>query len=123
MWAIPGRAQPLLRIQFQQHPGGSLVYHSYFPISALSPSAITPVAAGKGQLKLYPNPVRKILSFEGIAQPATVTVTDLSGRKVESASITLHTSSVDVHALPAGLYLLQVVSASESAVKMFQVAE
>ncbi len=123
MWAVPGRAQPLLRLQFQQTPSASRVYHSYFPLSALSPNSVGSVSTDAKELLLSPNPAKDRLYFSGLANPVSLRITDLAGRQMKSISWEKGSPSVDVRGLPAGLYLLQLNTEKESRVQLFQVAE
>jgi len=71
---------------------------------------------------IYPNPASNLitLSFENqIQNPATITLTDLSGKalvKFENVDPTLNTN-IDVNGLPDGFYFLKIKSGDKALVK------
>lgn len=64
--------------------------------------------AGESGIKVYPNPTSGEVYFDGLVKgvEAKVTLTDMIGRKVLETVITTNTINVD--ALPAGLYFISV---------------
>lgn len=82
--------------------GCEVVSNEYYfnPLSVINTS-------DKG-IKVYPNPTSGEVYFEGLEKgiEAKITLTDMIGRKVLEAIITTNTINVD--ALPAGLYFISV---------------
>jgi hypothetical protein len=79
------------------------VYSNFLRISG------TPKELPQLNARLYPNPVSGILHIQLEEQLAgTVTLTDLTGRKVRSEILPAGSSRIDVSTLPAGIYLLNV---------------
>jgi hypothetical protein len=59
--------------------------------------------------KIYPNPVSSTLNIQLEEQmPATIKITDLTGREVRSEVLLIGNSRLDVSTLPAGIYLIQL---------------
>lgn len=58
-------------------------------------------------VKVYPNPTSSLLHIEGLAKGSTVELYDIVGRK---CAVEYLNGSVDVSRLPAGNYVLQVIS-------------
>lgn len=59
---------------------------------------------------IYPNPVRYTFQLKGIATPANLDIYSSEGKWIKSVSLTGKTDRVDVEELPAGLYLINIVS-------------
>lgn len=66
------------------------------------------IGVNSGKINIYPNPTSGEVYFEGLEKgiEAKITLTDMIGRKVLAAIITTNTINVD--ALPAGLYFISV---------------
>ncbi|MEZ4898778.1 MAG: DUF4465 domain-containing protein [Saprospiraceae bacterium] len=63
-------------------------------------------------LSLFPNPARDWITLpSGVGTNPSYRIYDLSGREYTSGSTKLAGSKLDVHALPAGFYLLKIESA------------
>ena len=62
----------------------------------------------KSQLQIYPNPVRDILNFSGQEVITKAVIIAADGRKVTEKKMQSGERSIDVHALPQGMYLIQV---------------
>jgi acetyl esterase/lipase len=67
------------------------------------------------ELRVYPNPARSVLNVE-IAEPATITLYELSGREVMSRELN-DTKKLPVYNLNPGVYLLRVVSENTTQLK------
>lgn len=59
---------------------------------------------------VYPNPTNGLLRVElpATAQDATCSIFDLQGRQLWQQALSLHTNTLDLSNLPAGMYLLQL---------------
>ncbi|WP_263601343.1 T9SS type A sorting domain-containing protein [Chryseobacterium sp. PET-29] len=62
----------------------------------------------KSQLQIYPNPVRDILNFSGQEVITKAVIFAADGRRVTEKKLQSGERSIDVHALPQGVYLIQV---------------
>ncbi|WP_294299095.1 T9SS type A sorting domain-containing protein, partial [uncultured Chryseobacterium sp.] len=62
----------------------------------------------KSQLQIYPNPVRDILNFSGTETITKAVIIAADGRMVTEKKLQSGERSIDVHALPQGMYLIQV---------------
>ena len=91
-------------------------------------SAVRVVNLGQGMtVKLYPNPVSDILfvtlsaNFTGKA--ASIIVTAMDGRRMLQQNLLVagQTEQVNVKALPAGKYVLQLATAAETITQTFVV--
>ena len=65
------------------------------------------------KVNVYPNPASSTLHIEGIEQGAAIEVYDLTGRKVLASAFT---PTLSVETLPAGLYLLHIITTDGNAV-------
>lgn len=63
-------------------------------------------------LRLYPNPASEVLHIEGVAQGRSVTLFDLTGRKVVE---TAFAPEISLNGLPDGLYLVRIITADGKA--------
>jgi hypothetical protein len=63
-------------------------------------------------LKIYPNPVKDILTIERLKEPANsvLSVSDVYGREVIKMKIMDHRTQIDVSSLPGGVYVLKVMN-------------
>ncbi|MDQ1161099.1 aminopeptidase-like protein [Chryseobacterium sp. SORGH_AS 447] len=62
----------------------------------------------KSQLQIYPNPVRDILNFSGTETITKAVIIAADGRLVTEKKLKSGERSIDVQALPQGMYLIQV---------------
>ena len=61
--------------------------------------------------QLFPNPTQGVLQVQlGVAQPCQLAIFDLSGREVMTWALTQTATTVDVSALQAGCYRVQLES-------------
>lgn len=92
---------------------------NHLPVSARFQFAVldTPEFAQKSTLAIYPNPVKHELKFDatGLGADAAVTVYDLTGRQMNCSQTDANT--VNVSALPAGIYILKAGNRSGRFVK------
>ena len=82
-----------------------------FTIPALS---VTPPVCYGSDIRMYPNPATDNIHISVLSTADQINIFDMSGRKVsftQSMDSDGVTATVDVHALPAGSYLLNVVDA------------
>lgn len=61
---------------------------------------------GDAKISLYPNPAKDYVSVSGIDGPTTVEIFSLSGSQVIKETVD-NNSTVDVSALPSGMYLVK----------------
>ncbi len=59
---------------------------------------------------LYPNPVQNLLFFSGLDTKAKITIYSTDGRIFQQASIGINTQYINVASLPAGSYILKIVT-------------
>ncbi|MDP1799844.1 MAG: T9SS type A sorting domain-containing protein [Bacteroidota bacterium] len=69
----------------------------------------------KNNVKVYPNPATEKLFVEGVSE-VKLKVTDLLGKVIIAESIT---NTIDVSALPTGIYFLSIISGTEQNVVKF----
>ena len=88
-------------------PGG---YRIFTTKKLLQPD----IPVGNGQrryvrdvLKVYPNPVKDLLFMEPSAEPVTLTVIDMEGRKIMETGFEEGEDRLDLSSLPAGLYVIR----------------
>ncbi len=62
----------------------------------------------RSAVKLYPNPANKTITIDCVHKNCTLTIYDLSGRKIKEQAITPTQKTVDVSALATGLYTYQI---------------
>ena len=67
-------------------------------------------------ISIFPNPAVSQISFQGIAN-AGVNVYDISGKLVLKSIISSETDSIDVSALPSGIYMVTMQTESEIFIK------
>ncbi|OQB31320.1 MAG: Leucine Rich repeats (2 copies) [Bacteroidetes bacterium ADurb.Bin174] len=67
---------------------------------------------------LYPNPANNVIMVETEAIGSTITITDLSGRTVMTATVTDSKTTLDIHHLSAGTYVARVGDRMVKVVKM-----
>lgn len=60
----------------------------------------------KDNFSIYPNPVKDILTIEGIAPNTQLIITDLTGKTILSTTVKSNKESIDVSGLPAGVYFI-----------------
>jgi uncharacterized protein (TIGR02145 family) len=70
-------------------------------------SGIADVQASK-RLQIFPNPAKDFVTIDGIQAGETVTITDLQGRVIENNVQLTENHSINVSALPQGVYLVRV---------------
>jgi hypothetical protein len=77
-------------------------------------------------INIYPNPAkdRITVSFDNNKQDATISIIDMTGRKVQSQKIAggKNSINIDVHQLPAGIYSLLIQSANGTISKQWMKA-
>jgi hypothetical protein len=81
------------------------VWQDFGTMACVSTAIDSP--AGENDLWIYPNPVRDSFRIRGLAAPALVAVTDLSGKIVWKQTVT-GSESIPASPWPAGVYLLRV---------------
>ncbi|MEM1000777.1 MAG: T9SS type A sorting domain-containing protein [Bacteroidota bacterium] len=79
-------------------------------VASPAPTAATPASAEQ-HWTVYPNPTAGTLHWQSalpFAAPTQYEVRDLSGRLVRQGSLSLGKAQIDLHGLPAALYLLRL---------------
>ena len=100
------------------HGTEQVAYVAFGPSLGNSVASGTPATETDDYLRVYPNPVRGVLTVEfdfAEGERVQFVVTDLTGRPVLPATVRtasggLERFSVDVYRFPAGLYFLDVIS-------------
>ncbi len=92
------------------------------PVTEVSFATETPnsVESVKGEgfnLTVFPNPVVSTLNLEGLRENATVRILALDGALLSEQVVTPANGRIDVSALPAGMYVMQV---NETVVKFIK---
>jgi len=92
---------PQQAMMYQQIAWSAAINYPRSCVGAIVPG-IAESQTGKG-LHLFPNPTDDILHISGVADDATVTVRDMTGRTV----LTTIGDRISVSSLPSGVYLLE----------------
>ena len=61
---------------------------------------------------VYPNPAKDVLNINGLTEIATISITDIQGKVVRNLDVQAGTSSVSINDLNAGLYVINMQTAS-----------
>lgn len=80
--------------------------------SRLSPVVLVHAASVQEDLSLYPNPAASHLKVKGINAAAAYTIRTADGRSVQTGTLDKG-ASIDVSTLPAGIYLVQIVTGDQ----------
>jgi hypothetical protein len=103
MWAVPGRKDPLVRIQFRHQGGSTTVEHMYVSTNALAPAGIGQSQMSEPQqLSVYPNPAAEQLFIDNDKPLTAVKVYNMQGSLVFTGS---HRTIATGH-LPACNYII-----------------
>lgn len=78
--------------------------------SKLSPVVSVTSNCTNNVIAIYPNPVNDILYIEGLQNYQSIEVIDISGRIVQQQKVSAGTSSINVHSLSKGNYILKLKS-------------
>lgn len=70
------------------------------------------------KFKIYPNPVSDKIYISGVSTISNVSIYDFNGRRILEAELSDVNSSIDLSALPFGVYLLKVKEETFKFVKM-----
>lgn len=71
-------------------------------------TSVNEITTGTNAVQVYPNPASKTITIDCEHENCTLTIYDLSGRKIKEQTITSTQKTVDVSALAKGLYTYQV---------------
>ncbi|HEV7779686.1 MAG TPA: T9SS type A sorting domain-containing protein [Chitinophagaceae bacterium] len=80
-------------------------------------SKIIPVQSGCKDpfvIKVYPNPVKDVLTISGIIPQSQLQLTDAAGRIISREVATGTAQEIDMSKLPSGIYMLQVIQDGRS---------
>jgi len=98
--------------------GNYTVAYSYIPacVSVSGVKAFTTLGTADNQLNsfsVYPNPFQNQVTFEldELTGPATITICDLSGRKLVQKEISNNSQTIDMSAFSDGMYIFQFQNA------------
>ena len=91
---------------------------SYSPIEAARLNGV--LGEGAGAMIVYPNPTAGLVNyrFEGTPKTKRYTLTSLTGKRLAGGRLLSGSGSVDLRALPAGVYLLRVGNLVERVVRL-----
>lgn len=84
---------------------GSVINYS----SSGSTTGITAIAGNNTQIQVYPNPVSDSVTFSNI-KTGVISISDISGKVVESITVTEGNASLNMSNYNAGIYFYQVKS-------------
>jgi hypothetical protein len=66
------------------------------------------------ELQVFPNPVKSVAYFKGTGSIKSYSVFDMKGLKISettlASAIPIPNLSIDVSALPSGIYLIQLIN-------------
>jgi hypothetical protein len=92
MWAVAGRKDPVVRIQFRHQSGQTTVEHMYVSNSALNPTAVlTTSRSSAAKLVVYPNPAADVVNLSLDGAIGAVRIYDMLG------GIVLQTKSANLN--------------------------
>ncbi len=95
---------------------GSVLYVDDIAL-VTNPSGIKNISSDKG-LTVYPNPVSSQVTINNtVTSKATFVLYDITGRKVMTTNIGSSFNTVDVSALPAGMYIYTIIDENNSVIK------
>lgn len=97
--------------------GEMMVGVSEVTFSQSAPESVEGVDADRLAVTLFPNPVTSELRLQGLRENAQARVLSLDGALLIEATLTPNNGRIDVSALAAGVYLLQV---NETTVKFLK---
>ncbi len=63
--------------------------------------------ASKNEIRIYPNPVKDLLSVDGISKDEAYEIFSVDGKLVKSGTLSSK-NSIDINLLPKGVYLLKI---------------
>jgi hypothetical protein len=100
------------------YPGNTGYVQHYIDYTSKSDSTIVDVGFGidevsaEGNFQIYPSPATDVLNItsQTVLQNATLKVFDAAGSMMLQQKMNGNTATLDVHALAAGIYLLEVSS-------------
>lgn len=72
--------------------------------------------ADDAKVRIYPNPATDIIWVE-TAEPTTVEILDIMGRRIISAKASVGRTQLDVNALPQGIYIIRTENATSKFIK------
>lgn len=61
----------------------------------------------ENQLTVYPNPAKDVVNINNLKPNTTITISDLTGKTVYQSEVQAANATMDVSAVPAGIYLIQ----------------
>jgi hypothetical protein len=66
------------------------------------------------ELKLYPNPAQNLVAFELPLEQATMTLFDITGKKIKQAQLQGGMQQIDISKLGKGLYMIRIESVNSN---------
>jgi len=81
-------------------------------VGFLYPAGIDAINQGNGLIRVYPNPVKNIVSIETneISNRGTLFITTISGKEILIQKIEGYKTEINISNLPAGIYFLRFIS-------------
>ncbi|MDO7874212.1 family 16 glycosylhydrolase [Hymenobacter sp. ASUV-10] len=84
--------------------------YSLFELEVYGTAVLSNARAAEALVQVHPNPVTDVLTVENAGAAASLTLTDVQGRVLRQQPVKPSAATLDLHDLPAGLYLLTVRS-------------
>ncbi|MCU0435079.1 MAG: T9SS type A sorting domain-containing protein [Bacteroidia bacterium] len=84
--------------------------------NAVNPNSVSEVVNPARSISLYPNPATAVMfvNYEVKAANASWTITDITGRTVDTGLMAAgNSSAIDISTLPAGIYTLRIVESGQ----------
>ncbi len=124
-WVVLGSAVPIGHTgSLKVHPDTTTTYVLFLDICDVggtdtvtvwvAPAGVTSPGLSKGEVKLLPNPARDVLNIEGAAG-CEVSVFNLLGQRIYSASIISNNEVINIKDLVQGIYTMQITEPSTGA--------
>jgi hypothetical protein len=97
---------------FNQHEMWVTSFGNGMKVGFLYPAGIDAINQGNSLIRVYPNPVKNIVSIETdeISDRGTLFITTISGKEILVQKIKGYKTELDIRNLPDGVYLLRFIN-------------
>jgi len=99
----------------------SFVYLTGTPIAnaifRFTPTVLNTTAFTNSNISVYPNPFTDFVTIQGLKESYNYSIFDVSGKLVHSSENNLPTDRIDTKSITDGVYLLKIISGSETLTK------